>query len=82
MNYALVSKEMTKDVVELGTDYLTAIRRRLRSSVDHHAALFTKTPGYLPVQGHTTKPFFNQVQDLPIYVSPVTYGVRRAARVR
>jgi hypothetical protein len=38
--------------------------------VDHHAALFTKTPGYLPVQRHTTDSLFNQVKTLPIYVSP------------
>ncbi len=70
VNYALVPKEMTRGVVALATDYLTGIRLRLRSSVDHHAALFTKTPGYLPVQRHTTKSYFDQAEHLPIYVSP------------
>jgi hypothetical protein len=70
VNYVLVPTEMTKGVIALATDYLTAIRQRLRSSVDYHAALFTKTPGYLPVQRHTTKSFFNQVKYLPIYASP------------
>jgi hypothetical protein len=68
-NYELVPNAMAKGIMVLQTNHLTAVRHSLRTSVDRHAALMTLTPGYLAVQRQTTGGYFNEVKNLPIYIS-------------
>ncbi len=68
-NYELVPNAMAQGIMMLQTDHLTAVRHRLRTSVDQHAAQMTRTPGYLSVQRRTTTGYFNEVKSLPICIS-------------
>ena len=68
-NYELVPNAMSQGVMILQTNHLTAVRRRLRVTVDQHAAQIRPTPGYLSVQRQTTSGYFTEVKELPIYIS-------------
>lgn len=68
-NFEIVPNAMTQGILWLQTDYLTEVRHHLRTMIDQHAAFMTNSPGYLSVQRQTTSGFFEQVQNLPIYIS-------------
>lgn len=67
--YELVPNAMAKGMLMLQTNYLTPIRLRLRTSVDHHAAVVKPSRAFLSVQRQTTGSYFKQVGLLPVYVS-------------
>ena len=68
-NYELVPNAMAAGMLMLATNYLTPIRHRLRTSLDQHAAVLKASRAYLSVQRQTTGGYFEQVKNLPIYIS-------------
>lgn len=68
--FALVPSEMPGGgMLALGTDYVTEVRHRIRTSVDRHAAILTASPGYLTVQRLQTSYYFEQAKNIAIYIS-------------
>jgi hypothetical protein len=68
-HYELVPNAMAAGMLMLATDYLTAVRHRIRMSLDQHAAVLKASRAYLSVQRQTTSGYFEQAKNLPIYIS-------------
>jgi hypothetical protein len=68
--FGIVADEAaTPSLIMLATDYVAPLRARVRSALDQHVALGPSRNRWVEVQRQATDAFFEEVRDLPIYIS-------------
>lgn len=66
---AIVPGDAAPGMLALGTDYVTEVRHRLRSTLDAHVALNTAKDSWIELQRSATDVYFRETRDLPLFVS-------------
>lgn len=68
--FGFVTEEAsTPSLVMLATDYVAPLRARVRKALDQHMVLGPTRKRWVEVQRQATDVFFEELRDLPIYVS-------------